>query len=614
MSDGAPIDISAVPTGQNAGQDAPQAIAKIVSSPVDLPLNKPIKGEVIASENGKISVQTEQGVVVLESDIPVEVGQKLNIKLQNIVLQANKTLVAELFNVLKPEKPVLQTPVQNAPIPVLVPDDTVRIHDAKPVEAFTDLQARVVSLPDILSDDAVQVLFKALLNLPTDKPLPPTLQEGLVKFQQLLTLLTQANLLPAQSLQSTASSKDMPPSLLANLQQILNPPASQPVASNPLLAQLPQNFIQLQTIMPGQGLSPNILVEIRQQLLTILQTAQMTVQQNMPAPETRLPQGAVPSAPSVYTMPAIGMVLGQQSLPQSAQPGAQPVPANLVFMATPQASQLVGLLTAPNAMPLQQPLLPGTVFIVAFEPQTQQVITLPLLPGDVAAGIIDKLPALNLALGDTWPALDALWEQVLSQQDTNPQMMASLRNIIPTPTPQHMPPAVMLFLALVKSGLVDNWIAPHHVQGLEKIDRAALLGQLANDMRAMQTAMDDTLPTDSWRPLPIPLQLGDQLMRLQFFYRHPDDEYSRSLSEEEQAEKKKRKTRFVLNVPKTGVGDIQIDGLVQEKDLEMILRTEQPLISAMEGEIRKRYQQVLETTGMSGGINFQSGVQHYVRV
>lgn len=567
------VRLPPVQTPPSSGRAAPE-LAKVVSLPPGLPPNKVISGEVVSNDKGVVTIKTDQGLVTVETAIDAKAGQKISLRLQVVMQQTKQAMIAELLTVGadKTAAPHVQNPVAS---------DQVQVNTGKALAEFTPLQARMVSLPDVLGDEAVQTVLKTLLKLPPVSDLPQTLKEGLAKFRQLTALMGQANLLPAQSLQSGGGTPSLQNGLLTALQQLFQQGGQ---AQKNLLSGPGQSFIQLQTILPGQNISPDILLNVRQQLMAILQ-----------------PQSGQTQANPLYTMPAIGLVLGQSS-------GA--AGGNLVFMATPQGQQLVGLLSSAPQIDAGK-ALPGTVIVVAFEPQTQQMVTLPVMPSAMMEDALSPLRPLNLSLGDTWPALKEIVEQALAQQAAQPELMQALRQILPTPTPQQMPAALLFFMAVLKQGMPDQWLGEAPLKALEKLGKGDLLKQLGSDMRLLQASLNDNAPVDSWRPLPVPLQVGEQLMRLQFFYRHPEDGRQ---DDDDDRVRKQRKTRFLLNVPKTSYGEVQIDGLVQDKDLEMILRTESTLTSQIEGAIRERYQRVLETTGMHGGIDFQSGHQHFVRV
>lgn len=634
MNDGT-ISATPSPLPQNNAAST-NVTVKIDSLPPDIPVNKIISGEVIASDKGQTSIRTDRGVVVLDTEIDFAIGQKVNLKIQQMLQQSVPVRVAELTNLPVEKSTRPQAPVQVNP----VMQDKLIVHDPSPFEEYKPLQALVSQMPDILTDETVDVLFKTVLNLPINKALPQSLQEGLSKLTQLTGLLSQANLLAGNEMKAADQAGGLQQNIIAVVQKLFQNFKS---PSNPLLNQSPQPFIQLQSIQPGQMLSPNILVEMKQQLMNVLQSPiQAEVPQEIkPGLLSMLPSnlsGLINKAGNMmqsitgmqqtnnasmsdgtikpaFTTPMVGLVLGNamQDIPKMNSPV-------LVFMQMPgtisgeTARQFIGFVS-PQMLEgqAQQTLLPGSVIVTAVSPQGKKDVQFTILPQQILPEVIETFMPLNPSLGESWPVLDEIWDQAMAQQSTHPEVLANLRQIIPSSTTQQMPPAMLFFMSVLKNGFSAEWIPEKHLAILEGVDKESLINMLNRDLNAIRARLEDPLPVDAWRPLPIPMQLGDQLMRLQWFYRHPENDYQESGTPDEQGAKK-RKTRFLLNVPKTGLGDIQIDGLVQERKLDLILRTEDAIMSHMEKAIRGRYTAVLETTGMVGGIDFQSGRHHYVHV
>ena len=649
MSDGT---ISAPPSQVPPNNAAPSnathtTTATVDTLPPDIPINKLINGEVIANDKTRVTIRTDNGNVVLDAAMDILVGQKVSLRLQQVTQQSVPVTLADIItDKARPALPPVAAPAID---PVL--QDPVIVHDPAPFKEYKPLQALITQMPDILNDETVDRLLKTMLNLPPNKPLPPGLQEGLQKLTQLNALLSQANLLSGQDIKAQPmTAAGIQQNILSVVQQLFQNLTPKTVLNNPLLNQTPQSFIQLQAIQPGQTLSPNILVEMKQQLMTVLQQngTSIPLQPSASVPSSTglmglLPkpmvglmgkaaglfQGQSPSSPviggaqenagigakTIFTAPMVGLVLASptQAVPQIQNPV-------LVFMQMPgtvdggMGKQFIGFLSPT----VQQGdasgnLLPGSVIVTAMQPQGQKSVQFTTLPAQLLPELVETFLPLNPSLGETWPVLDEIWDQAMAQQSTNPEILASLRQVIPSPSAQTMPPTMLFFLSVLKNGLSAEWVPEKHLAMLEGIDKNALIETLSRDLSAIRARLEDQQPVDAWRPLPIPMQLGDQLMRLQWFYRHPQDDYQ-APEQQEEGIQKKRKTRFLLNVPKTGLGDIQIDGLIQERKLDLILRTEDTLMSHMETAIRGRYNAALEVTGMVGGIDFQSGRHHYVHV
>lgn len=586
MSDGS---IGSTPPIPPPPSHAVSSHAKIISLPPDMPLDVVVKGDVMAAEQGRLAIKTEQGVIIVETDIPVPVGKEIKLSIQS------SSLIAKL--ILDTRQPLSPMPVspQITP-PSVATADPVRIHQPIPQADFSPISMQLATLPPV-SADALPILLKAMLGLSPAVTLSPAIMEGLEKFQLLTSLLSQANLMPDRMLQ---------PSMLAAKNE---PSLSSIIQSMKIFVQDTdvdvKNLIQIKIILPGQKVSPDILVQLRQQLSTLIPSPSMPFGAAQSNPTQ---SSAVPAGKPLLTLPVIGLVVGSVPVPGSAP--ASPLTTLLMAIPSGESTQsMIGIL--PRKTEVGNALLPGTVVVATFQPQTQKNLSLPALLAFTPAAIpLTALP-LHSMLGDTWPVVEDMWQQALAMKTVHPEMLATLQQTLPTPVPAHLPPALLFLFAALKHHV--PWIGDKTLEQLPQITKETLIAQLSKDMDILRARSDDSLPGDAWRPLPMPLQVGDQLLRLQWFYRHPAEDQSSSGQNDEAGEGKRQKTRFLLNVPKTGLGDLQIDGLFHERNLEIILRTERQVTSMTEAAIRKRYHAVLETTGMNGMLHFQSGRDNYVR-
>lgn len=592
MNDGITRAILNTGLSVSGGSNAPQI--KLLELPAALQKQNVISGEVVANKDGKISLKTPQGLVVFEANVNVVIGQKINLKLQVVMQNAQQNLLVEVTTLTgQPIKPSLPTPAQPItaqPLPAQTPTPNVQLSDtvqnmpALPADPFAEyplLQTKTVQLPKTLSPEALKILLNEILNFPPQNPLPPTLQEGLEKIRQIMPLLSQFGTLPAMP-QNDVSEQNI---ILSLMQLVKTVPTTADKGQINLASWPIENISLLQTILPGESLTKDTLVG----LLNQLQNASNTAQEKL-------------------TTPLTALVLGQKSVP-SLPIAATPT---LLLAFTPDMQQAMMFVTAMQKSS-EAHMLPGSVLLMNM-PSTSLAgnTTLPLTALLNSAAMPAVTP-LHPGIGDTWPALQELWTDVLAQQAILPDVAASLKQTLPTPVAQQMPAAALFFLAALRQGMPSAWFGEGAIDKLQHAEKLALISQLGRDMQSIQNAMDG--PTDVWRPIPMPLQIGTELVRMQWFYRHQyEDLPSNHSSEEEEESKKRRKTRFILNVPQTRVGDLQLDGLMHEKNLDMILRTENTISSVMENAIRERYHQALETSGIVGGISFQAGRQQYVNV
>ena len=66
-------------------------------------------------------------------------------------------------------------------------------------------------------------------------------------------------------------------------------------------------------------------------------------------------------------------------------------------------------------------------------------------------------------------------------------------------------------------------------------------------------------------------------------------------------------TNFVVTLDLSQLGDLRIDGRVEAKNVDLILRTGRPLPREMRAEILELFTATLERTGVAGRLRFQPG-------
>lgn len=568
---------------------APSEPVKIASLPPDIPLDTTLQGQVIAKGNGQTTIQTPQGNVVLQGDIALQIGQKVQIALQRTDNQMTQLLLSVVSPA--PDKSV-QPSAQTL---VTVQGNTATAAQLATPEQYPEQVApQVTALPQKLSQPALQVLLQDILQQPADRALPPSLQQGLQNLQQLSSVLLPSMTAVAPSDGEAALVEQ----ILQQLPTLLrtSAPTTQTTPTTINTINTPLQILQL--LPPGQIVTPELLVAIRQALQPQQNTAPAATPQQVP----QQPQ-------QVQTPPILALVLG----PAYSGPAIQQ-PTLLLLQNNGQ--QALGLLPLPtNSADKPQLFVPGTVLVL--QPQAPASTTTPTawpsFSGVTQPAMLAPSP-LHHTLGDTWPALDAMWQGLQTDKDipAAAQALHFMHAVLPQPNAQQFPAAILLFFAAIKSGKAEHWLPPATLDALADPVQKTILQQLATDITRMKTVLDDA-PADRWQALPLPLQVYDQLHRLQLHFKPVffDDEKQTS---QEQGKRKNRNTRFVLDVPQTRLGDVQIDGMMRPVQLDMIVRTEQSLPSIAETEMRLRFFRVLEINGLSGELNFQSGRQSWVRV
>jgi hypothetical protein len=578
---------------------APTSRLSFLSVPPPLEGVKQIAGEVIQVDGKQVTLKTADGVLSFETDAALQVGQKVLLRLQNIVSQAASQNLAQILVMTErgEVKPApLQTQATQTPAkqPQILPQDAVTFapltatQTEEVLQNIRTLPALMTLLPQKLSEAGRDLLIKQFMNLSPTQPLPPPLQEAMAKIQELLSTVKPAAV-QAQSIVPTISPA-IEPKLLEQILTVLQG-ASLPQAQTKSVQ--PQ-FVT--SLPPGTPITAETLQQILQAIPQAAQNPQPSkIALNVPVQTQPNSQQPVPLL-AVYIVPS----------PQNG--------AATVLMTLPDGQQGIGFVKVPEAA--MRSMLPGTVMVMSM-PQGE-VAKLPamMMPsiGLPVAMLTPTLAPFNPGIGKEWEALQSLWRDVQTGTFPLPDVAGALRAAMPNPVlPQQFTPAVLFFMAILKQNLPLPWASEKALAGLPA-EKAALLSQLSRDLGAIRAAMADQGPVDAWRPMPMPMQNGDQLMRMQWFYRHQYDDPREGAADTPEERRKRRKTRFLLDVPQTGLGDIQIDGLVQPQQLDVILRTEDNLQAHQRLAIGERFQKALDITGFAGAVTFQPGPQHYVRV
>lgn len=193
----------------------------------------------------------------------------------------------------------------------------------------------------------------------------------------------------------------------------------------------------------------------------------------------------------------------------------------------------------------------------------------------------------------------------------------SLTNRIPgVNTPGQMSSSMMFFFAaLGAKNPARVWLGPAVSQQLEKAGQGKLLTLLDNDMQRIFRLGADT-PPGEWRPTLVPLQMGGEVSAVPLLTRqvpNEDADGQKSNGDDDDTEKNTA-TRFIVELDLTQFGQIQIDGLLKQKKLNIIIRSKIILPSEMKQRIGGMFTTALEISGFSGDLQFRDNVRPDISV
>jgi hypothetical protein len=204
----------------------------------------------------------------------------------------------------------------------------------------------------------------------------------------------------------------------------------------------------------------------------------------------------------------------------------------------------------------------------------------------------------------------ALQHVMAALTQIDPQMAQQLmQGRIPQPNAS-LPSTLLFLFTFLQQGNVPGWLGAGTASMLERAGKIELISKLVEDLQqAGGLARDGTV--GEWRTWPIPIHDGQQFQILHM-YVHQDNQ--RQQQPRENGRQAAPQTRFLINLNMTRLGPMQMDGLVQKKQLDMIIRSERPLPPALPDELRGLYIKTLEAVGLTGNINFQTGRKNWLVV
>jgi hypothetical protein len=258
---------------------------------------------------------------------------------------------------------------------------------------------------------------------------------------------------------------------------------------------------------------------------------------------------------------------------------------------TPTASVSVG--TA-------QSLPPGTQISFRVETAPQAPTGAHIMP--------PSLHRESMMVSQAWPSLD---EGLAVLQEVSPATANQITNqIIPKLNVQFTATA-LFFLSALRSGDVRSWIGDSAAKILERAKPDAMK-RLGDDFRAMGAVDEDgggPVRTMDWRGTLVPFQSPDGLEQIRLYTKQLNDE-------DDDQDERITGNRFLIDVTLSNMGRLQLDGMIEKQDkrLDLIVRTSQPLPPLVRNDMMELFSKSNEIVGMRGGMSFQAAPDAFVEM
>lgn len=327
----------------------------------------------------------------------------------------------------------------------------------------------------------------------------------------------------------------------------------------------------------------------------ILSTTTAPKQNNLP--EFRLHIVQIHTAqPPGETAPAAAL---KTPLPLANQSN-DPIAAShqLLLTVSKQTAQsnsvvLIGQPPVAYSLPIKLPI--GTqILLQAAEPATQLAL--------------EKMTAFSDTHAD-WPGLKTALETLAA---SNPALAQKIARLV---TP-HLGPQFTGALAFVLSALklqdVRTLLGETAAAAIERLGKLALLKDISVDMQRATLATADAV-IGEWRSYHLPLPQDQPGLTSLSLYIHRDPQQQQQSSQSADSSKdKKQHTRFLLDVHFTRLGDMQFDGFVKPKQLDLILRSDQKLLPPLQTDLKELFNRSLHGLDYAGSLTFQNGRQSWI--
>lgn len=316
-----------------------------------------------------------------------------------------------------------------------------------------------------------------------------------------------------------------------------------------------------------------------------------------PATPTAPTASATPATPTgptpTSTAPVVRGVSSGVTPPPNAAPapsGAQATTAHQTVAATIVARTPAGQTILDTPVGRILAALPRMVEKAA--PGTR--IQLELLTAERGTGTPRPTIAASgpSAIAREWPGLRDVLKLV--QDAAAPEVRAALDRALPKPGPQ-LARQMLAFVDAATQGGVRTWLGEGIARIIERLGGGELVNRLDHDLRDMLATQRGD---GDWRMTIIPLLDGRELRQIRFF--------ERRRKRDEKERRREDSARFVVECEHSEFGALQIDGLMNEKRLDLILRSHDPLPQEMERDILALFGDACTGLGLNGQLFFQA--------
>ncbi len=343
-----------------------------------------------------------------------------------------------------------------------------------------------------------------------------------------------------------------------------------------------------------------------------------------PSPAPSAPATAASTASPVSSPPPTVFATSQTPPPPPASSAATAAPPSPLFPPGQNVSLRVIAVLPPNAPPPAPATGQIAATVIGNGPGGQLLLkandtdfyvrqNVTATPGSTlvltADAVPDATPALLAsALPADGPDANPLQQVMTALAQISPHLAQQVFSArMPQPNGQ-LSGTLLFFLNSLRQGNMRGWLGENAADALARAGKATLLAQLAEHMAPSGLPAHDPVAGE-WRAYSVPLHYDGQFHPFPLYVRR---EASKQDDARANVAPAASQVRFLIDIRMSRLGAMQLDGLVQPKKLDMVLRSEAKLPPALPNELRESYARLLEALGYQGGLSFQTGRQHWL--
>jgi hypothetical protein len=154
---------------------------------------------------------------------------------------------------------------------------------------------------------------------------------------------------------------------------------------------------------------------------------------------------------------------------------------------------------------------------------------------------------------------------------------------------------MMAFVAAARQGNPRSWLGEQTVDSLLRTGHGHLIDRLADDFVVANRVAADTGP-HGWQTLLLPLYDGERLQQIRFYWQR----------QKRKSNGRKDGTRFVVEAELTKLGTLQLDGIFDKPQFDLVVRSSTSLPAPIRSDIIEIFGDALLATNLKGAVSFQT--------